>query len=227
MDAIRHVLVITLTRCAIILILGVSSVGIASGQEHSPRTIRQIHQLHDLQGDPARLVTQVEDRSDTSSDLQDATTDKDHAITGFNPNDPANSQLLTTLIDRAKLLEIKAQSETLCANGLRLAQQVLVAPTLLGPEEELTEWERKMNFLVYTWFTEERRAEWYSAGKAINDYIDRHAERLSQMPNNQEKVELANRLFALLMNTQINVMEKMSHDLEAQINRIKEVRSSD
>ncbi|MBA5868825.1 MAG: hypothetical protein GDA68_02285 [Nitrospira sp. CR2.1] len=96
---------------------------------------------------------------------------------------------------------------------------------LTEPDEEdgEAEWTRETWFLVHTWF-EEQEKEWYFAGKKFAVSMDT---QLEQVHSKEEAMETYNRGFALIMNAQIAVLEKMSHDLDVRINRLKEPRSAD
>lgn len=212
---------------AMILALGLSSPRFAFGQEPYSMTNREMHDLKETASAHTRLIAQIEDISETAQKLPDGVKEEGNAVTAFNPNDSKSNQTLITLNERAKLFEIKAHFGALCAKGLQLAQLALASPTVLPTDEEMNEWDREVNLLVYTWFTEEQKAEWASAGKEVLDYLNIQGERLRGMPNNNEKVALGNRLFALLMNAEVEALEKLSNDLGTQITAIKAPRSSD
>lgn len=149
--------------------------------------------------------------------------DKDSAMTALDRYDQTSHQIFATLTERAKLFEAKAQLATQCAKGLRLIENVA---TLIAPndDDEEAQWTRETFFLVRMWFSEEQRNEWYFAGKEVADYMTSH---IDEAHSKEEALEIYKRGFALIMNAQIAVLERMSHDLDARMNRIKDPRSSD
>lgn len=165
-----------LTRLVMTLAFGLTSVGIAFAQEHSP----------------------------VQANL-------------------ASPQILATLTKRAELFEAKAKLVTQCAKALRLIQKVM---NLTEPNEDNEEeqWTRETFLLVRMWFTQEQQDEWYFAGKefAVSMVTD-----MDQAHTKEEAMATYKRGFALIMNAQIAALEKMSDDLDARRNRIKELRSSD
>lgn len=178
----------TLIRYALTLVLGVSSVGSASGQERSPTNL-----------------------------------DQDSVMTALDQYDQTSQQIFATLTERAKLFEAKAQLATQCAKGLRLIEKVM---KLTEPDEEdgEAEWKRETFFLVRMWFSEEQRDEWYFAGKEFVADLDTY---LEGGPTKAEAMVKYKRVFDQIMNAQVAVLEKMSHDLDARLNRLKDPRSAD
>ena len=178
----------TLIRYALTLALGVSSVGIASGQESFPTNL-----------------------------------DQDSAMTVLDRYDQTSDQIFATLTGRTRLFEAKAQLATQCAKGLRLIEKVM---KLTEPDEEdgEAEWTRETSFLVRTWLSEEQRNEWYFAGKEFVADLDTY---LEGRPTKAEAMVKYKSGFALIMNTQIAVLERISHDLDARLNRLKDPRSAD
>ncbi|QPD04902.1 MAG: hypothetical protein Nkreftii_002676 [Candidatus Nitrospira kreftii] len=177
----------TLTRYALILVLGLFSIGSAFGQENSPMNL-----------------------------------DQDSAMTALDRYNQTSHQIFATLTERAKLFEAKAQLATQCAKGLRLIENVA---TLTAPnDDDEAQWRHETFFLVRMWFTKEQQDEWYFAGNEVGDYLKSH---IDEAHSKEEALEIYKRAFALIMNAQVAVLEKMSHDLDARMNRIKEPRSSD
>lgn len=209
-----------------IVALGLSSTGVAFGQDQYFMTSQHRQTFQSGPNAYAKPVTQVEVLSEATQNLQDSVNAKGRGKTTFNPDDPASTETLATLKQRAGLFEIKAQLDTLCAKGLQLAQQVLAAPTPFLLDQRATEWEREMYPLVYGSFTQAQRAEWFLAGKEILDYVNTQDERLSGL-NDQERAEFINRLFALMMSVQVDALEKLSNDLGTRIKAITVPRRSD
>ena len=209
-----------------ILAFAFSSTGLAYAQEQS-MNIQQIPKSKRGHNSPYPLVAHVGDQPEDTQDVQDTGRDENSTPAALDPYDPASHQMLAALKERARLFELKSKLGHLCAKGLQLAEQVLSAPTPIPEDEELVEWEREMRLLVHTWLTEEQQAEWRSAGKEIVAYVDAHAERLSKTPNDQTKLELGNRLFALLITAQVESLEKFSNDLGARMHAIRAARTLD
>ena len=97
---------------------------------------------------------------------------------------------------------------------------------LTEPDEEdgEAEWTRETSFLVRTWLSEEQRNEWYFAGKEFVADLDTY---LEGRPTKAEAMVKYKSGFALIMNAQIAVLERISHDLDARLNRLKDPRSAD
>lgn len=148
--------------------------------------------------------------------------DEDSAMTALDRYDQTSHHIFATLTGRAKLFEVKAQLATQCAKGLRLIENVA---TLIAPndDDEEAQWAHETFFLVHTWF-EEQEKEWQFAGKEVADYIK---SRIDGAHSKEEALEIYKKGFALIMNAQIAVLEKMSHDLDARMNRITDSRSPD
>ena len=210
-----------------ILAFAFSSTGLAYAQEQYSMNTQPIPKLKRGHNSSYPLVAHVGDQPDDTQDVQDTGKDENSTPAALDPYDPASHQMLAALKERARLFELKSKLGHLCAKGLQLAEQVLSAPTPIPEDEELVEWEREMRLLVHTWLTEEQQAEWRSAGKEIVAYVDAHAERLSKTPNDQTKLELGNRLFALLITAQVESLEKFSNDLGVRMNAIRAARTLD
>jgi len=150
-------------------------------------------------------------------------TDESSAMTALDQYSQTSHQIFATLTGRAKLFEVKAQLATQCAKGLRLIENVA---TLIAPndDDEEAQWAHETFFLVRMWFSEEQRNEWYFAGKEVADYIK---SRIDEAHSKEEALEIYKKGFALIMNAQVAALEKMSHDLDARMNRITDSRSPD
>ncbi len=137
--------------------------------------------------------------------------------------DQRSRQIFATLTTRAELFEAKARFATQCAKGLQLIQKV-AALTAPKDDEEEAQWTRETFFLVRMWFGKEDQDEWYFAGQEVAE----NGKALMEEAHSKEEVlERYKKVFALVMNAQIAVLEKMSRDLDARMNRIKEPQSSD
>jgi len=98
--------------------------------------------------------------------------------------------------------------------------------TLTAPndDDEEAQWRHETFFLVRMWFTKEQQDEWYFAGNEMGDYLKPH---IDEAHSKEEALEIYKRAFALIMNAQVAALEKMSHDLDARMNRITDSRSPD
>lgn len=148
---------------------------------------------------------------------------QDSAMTALDQYNQASHQIFATLTERAKLFDAKARLATQCAKGLRLIENVA---TLTAPndDDEEAEWRHETFFLVRMWFTKEQQDEWYFAGNEVGDYLKSH---IDEAHSKEEALEIYKRAFALIMNAQVAALEKMSHDLDARMNRITDSRSPD
>jgi hypothetical protein len=148
---------------------------------------------------------------------------QDSAMTVLDQYNQMSHQIFATLTERAKLFEAKARLATQCAKGLRLIENVA---TLTAPNEddEEAQWRHETFFLVRMWFTKEQQDEWYFAGNEMGDYLKPH---IDEAHSKEEALEIYKRAFALIMNAQLAALEKMSHDLDARMNRITDSRSPD
>ncbi len=145
------------------------------------------------------------------------------ARTAVDRYDQTSRQIYATLTERAGLFEAKAQFATQCAKGLRLIQKVA---TLTAPndDEEEAQWVRETFSLVRKWFSKENQDEWYFAGQEMADY---GKALMEEAQSKEEALARYKKVFALVTNAQIAVLEKMSRDLDARMNRIEEPRSSE
>lgn len=148
---------------------------------------------------------------------------QDSAMTVLDQYNQMSHQIFATLTERAKLFEAKARLATQCAKGLRLIENVA---TLTAPndDDEEAQWRHETFFLVRMWFTKEQQDEWYFAGNEVGDYLKSH---IDEAHSKEEALEIYKRAFALIMNAQVAALEKMSHDLDARMNRITDSRSPD
>ena len=148
---------------------------------------------------------------------------QDSAMTALDQYNQASHQIFATLTERAKLFEAKARLATQCAKGLRLIENV---ETLTAPndDDDEAQWRHETFFLVRMWFTKEQQDEWYFAGNEVGDYLKSH---IDEAHSKEEALEIYKRAFALIMNAQVAALEKMSHDLDARMNRITDSRSPD
>lgn len=149
-------------------------------------------------------------------------TDESSAMTALDQYDQTSHHIFATLTGRTRLFEVKAQLATQCAKGLRLIENVA---TLIAPndDDEEAQWAHETFFLIHTWF-EEQEKEWQFAGKEVADYIK---SRIDEAHSKEEALEIYKKGFALIMNAQVAALEKMSHDLDARMNRITDSRSPD
>jgi hypothetical protein len=148
---------------------------------------------------------------------------QDSAMTVLDRYNQMSHQIFATLTERAKLFEAKARLATQCAKGLRLIENVA---TLTAPndDDEEAQWRHETFFLVRMWFTKEQQDEWYFAGNEVGDYLKSH---IDEAHSKEEALRIYKRAFALIMNAQVAALEKMSHDLDARMNRITDSRSPD
>lgn len=158
---------------------------------------------------------------------QQAVTERLNASTEIIPYDPGSQRTLDTLTRRADMYELKSELGALCATGLRLAQKTIDATTPLLDDGEVNEWQRQITLLVYRSFSEEQQNEWRSAGKDILGDIEAQIESIRETGNEQQKVEFTNRSLALLMNAQVDALEKVANDLGTKIKMLKATRCLD
>lgn len=148
--------------------------------------------------------------------------DQDSVMTALDQYDQTSDQIFATLTGRTRLFEVKAQLATQCAKGLRLIEKVMKL-TEPNEDDEEADWAHETFFLVHTWFQEQEK-EWQFAGK---EFATSMIPQIELAHSREEAMETYKRGFALIINAQIAVLEKMSHDLDARINRLKEPRSAD
>lgn len=139
------------------------------------------------------------------------------------PTGPTSPQALAILTERAEFFEAKAKLATQSAKGLRLVQNVMKLTTPDDDGEE-TQWTHETYLLLSMWFSAEQRDEWYLAGKEFGSDFETY---LKGVPTKEEALERYKEMFAQIMNAQVTVLEKLSNDLDARMNRLQEPRSSD
>lgn len=150
-------------------------------------------------------------------------TDKESAITALDRYEPTSQHTLATLTRRAELFEAKAQLATQCAKGLRLVEKTVNASSPEEDTKEDAQWVHDTSFLLRMWFTKEQQDEWYFTGKEYAAYATTYAD---EVHTKAEAWETYRKVFGLIMNAQVAVLEKLSDDLDARMNRMKELRNS-